>query len=237
MAIAIVPMTERDIPEAVECVQTTFAEDPYFLWLFDNTKYNIHRNAASLAAHFLYGLNCNSPMFVAKVPPSDKRSSTVVGVCWWFSPHPASKPVSWSVWAQDWMLSFRQLMYNVQFGGRGGLNMRRYLLWKSMQKQTHDAVWKDPRGYYFCNVIAVSAEMRGKGVGRKLVEVVTRQADREGIPCYLESSKGVPNMVIYQKLGFELVTEMDCVDGKDKCKLYCMVRQPQEKTGTLIAES
>lgn len=31
-------MTERDIPEAVECVQTAFAEDPYFQWLFDNTK-------------------------------------------------------------------------------------------------------------------------------------------------------------------------------------------------------
>ncbi|GAB1212272.1 hypothetical protein ATERTT37_001404 [Aspergillus terreus] len=219
MAIEIVPMTERDIPEAVECVQTAFAEDPYFQWLFDNTKYNIHRNAASLAAHFQYGLNCKTPMFVAKAPPSDKRSSSVVGVCWWYSPHPPTKPVSWTVWAQDWVLSFRQLLYNVRFGGRGGLNMRRYQLWKSMQKETHDAVWTDPRGYYFCNVIAVSAEMRGQGLGRKLVEVVTKQADREGIPCYLESSKGVPNLIIYQKLGFELVREINCVDGDDACKV------------------
>lgn len=97
--------------------------------------------------------------------------------------------------------------------------MRRYQLWKSMQKETHDAVWTDPRGYYFCNVIAVSAEMRGQGLGRKLVEVVTKQADREGIPCYLESSKGVPNLIIYQKLGFELVREINCVDGDDACKV------------------
>lgn len=233
MAIEIVPMTERDIPEAVECVQTAFAEDPYFLWLFDNTKYNPSRNAASLSAHFLYGLNCNTPMFVAKAPPSDKRSSTVVGVCWWFNPHPPSRPVSWSTWTQDWILSARQLIYNLRFAGRGGLNMRRYLLWKEMQKKTHDAVWTDPRGYYFCNVIAVSAEMRGMGLGRKLVEVVTERADRDGVPCYLESSRGEPNTIIYGKMGFELVSEIDCVEGGEACKLYCMVRQPKEKTGLI----
>src|ERR1700759_5436172 len=31
-------------------------------------------------------------------------------------------------------------------------------------------------------------EARGKGYARKLVEHVTKQADREGLPCYLESS-------------------------------------------------
>ena len=34
MAIDIVLMTERDIPAAVKCVQTAFAEDPYFRWMF-----------------------------------------------------------------------------------------------------------------------------------------------------------------------------------------------------------
>ncbi|KAA8648891.1 hypothetical protein EYZ11_006047 [Aspergillus tanneri] len=218
MAIEIVPLTEKDIPEAVECVQTAFAEDPYFLWLFDG-RYNVHRNAASLAAHFQYGLNCNMPIYIAKAPPSDKRSASVVGVCWWFSPQPKQYRPSWSVWAQDWLLSFRQLTFNIRFGGRGGLNLSRYRLWKAMQRDTHARVWTDPRGYYFCNVLAVSAEMRGQGVGRKLVEVVTRRADLEGRSCYLESSKGVPNLIIYEKLGFELVEEIECVDGTDACKV------------------
>lgn len=229
MSFQIVPMTEQDIPKAVECVQTAFADDPYFHWLFDSSEYNIRRNAASLAAHFQYGLNCKSPMYVAKVPLSDKHPSSIVGVCWWFGPQPASKPSTWSVWAQDWLLSFRQFLFNIRFGGRGGLNLHRYNLWKAMQRKTHDVIWTDPRGYYFCNVLAVSSEMRGMGVGRKLVEVVTQQADRDGIPCYLESSKGVPNLIIYEKLGFDLVTEIDCVDGRDACKLYCMVRKPKIK--------
>ena len=88
-----------------------------------------------------------------------------------------------------------------------------------MQKETHDAIWRDPRGYYFCNVIAVDSKMRGMGVGRMLVDVVTERADREGVPCYLESSKGLPNLRIYEKLGFELVREIECLDGRDLCKV------------------
>jgi hypothetical protein len=37
------------------------------------------------------------------------------------------------------------------------------------------------------------------------------------MPCYLESSKGMPNLAIYEKLGFQGVGEIECVDGKDIC--------------------
>lgn len=49
------------------------------------------------------------------------------------------------------------------------------------------------------------------------MEVVTERADEEGMPCYLESSKGMPNLRIYEKLGFEMAREIECVDGKDVC--------------------
>ncbi|PYH88644.1 acetyltransferase, GNAT family [Aspergillus ellipticus CBS 707.79] len=231
MAIEILPLTKADIPAAVECIQKAFADDPYFHWVFnDPSGFNINRNAASLSAHFLYGLSCREPIYVAKstVPATSDKSTaaSVVGVCWWYNPHPLSHPVPWNVWAQDWLLSFRQLFNNIRFGGRGGLNVKRYWLWKERQQETHEKVWTDPRGYYFCNVLAVDSSMRGMGVGRKLVDVVTQRADEDGLPCYLESSKGFPNLVIYEKLGFELVSEIDCVDGGDECKLYCMIRQP-----------
>lgn len=92
-------------------------------------------------------------------------------------------------------------------------------MWKSAQKETHDDIWTDPRGYYFCNTIAVDSSMRGMGVGRMLVDVVTERADRESMPCYLESSKGMPNLRIYEKLGFRAVREIECVDGGDACKV------------------
>jgi GNAT superfamily N-acetyltransferase len=116
-------------------------------------------------------------------------------------------------------LSFRQLLNNIRFCGRGGLNVRRYWIWKALQARTHAELWTHPAGYYFCNVIAVSSEMRGMGVGRRLVEAVTGRADAEGVPCYLESSKGEPNLGIYEKLGFRVVKEIECVDGWEACKV------------------
>lgn len=91
----------------------------------------------------------------------------------------------------------------------------------------HSDVWKDPRGYYFLNIMTVLPEHQGRGIGRRLVTVVTDQADLEGMPCYLEASKDVPNIPIYERMGFEFVTKLDCDDDGDKCTLYCMVREPR----------
>lgn len=38
MAIEVVPLTEGDIPGAIEVIQQAFADDPYFKWVFDQSK-------------------------------------------------------------------------------------------------------------------------------------------------------------------------------------------------------
>lgn len=57
------------------------------------------------------------------------------------------------------------------------------------------------------------------GVGKKLMEQVMDMADQLGMPCYLESSKGYPNVAIYEKMGFKVAKEIECVDGGDICKV------------------
>jgi hypothetical protein len=52
-------------------------------------------------------------------------------------------------------------------------------------------------------------------------------ADKEGMRCYLESSRDIPNTKIYEAMGFHFVKQMDCNDDGDVCKLYCMVREPK----------
>lgn len=88
--------------------------------------------------------------------------------------------------------------------------------------------WTDARGYYYCNVVAVLPGMHGKGIGRKLVEAVTDQADKEGMKCFLESSKAEPNIKIYERMGFRFVGDLDCDDNGTSCKvsliLLSMVR-------------
>ena len=70
---------------------------------------------------------------------------------------------------------------------------------------------------------------QGKGIGKALAREVTKQADKEGMRCYLESSRDVPNIKIYEAMGFHFVRQMDCDDNGDICKLYCMVRDPQKE--------
>lgn len=55
-----------------------------------------------------------------------------------------------------------------------------------------------------------------------LFEAVTKRADKEGRRCYLESSKSVPNVAIYQRMGFEMALEMECRDGGDAC-MVCFI--------------
>lgn len=70
---------------------------------------------------------------------------------------------------------------------------------------------------------------QGKGIGKTLAREVTRKADAEGKRCYLESSRDVPNMKIYESMGFHFVRELKCEDEGDVCPLYCMVRDPETR--------
>lgn len=37
MDIHILPLSRPDIPAAVECIQTVFADDPFFRYMFDQS--------------------------------------------------------------------------------------------------------------------------------------------------------------------------------------------------------
>ncbi|KAJ5620658.1 hypothetical protein N7510_004642 [Penicillium lagena] len=220
MAVEVVSLTEADIPGVIEVIQQAFADDPYFKWVFDAPKFNKQRNYDSLAARCHWGIN-NAMFQVAK------EKGTILGVSCWLAPRAASTPESWYSWAQGWTLSFNQLLNNIRYLGRGGLRTNRYWIWKARQTEAQSQIWDDPMGYYFCNMVAVSPKAQGKGVGRMLFEAVTRKADEEGRKCYLESSKNVPNVQIYERMGFHMSMEMECRDGEDVCMLYCMVRNPK----------
>lgn len=151
----------------------------------------------------------------------EEETGNILGVSCWLAPHPPSQPESWYEWSQSWLLWFRQGLNNLWYGGHGGLNVRRYYIWKARQAEAQESIWDDERGYYFCNIVAVSPAAQGRGVGRKLFEEVMGVADREGRKCYLESSRNEPNVGIYERLGFEMKRVMECRDG-DKGDV-CMV--------------
>ncbi|KAI0448050.1 acyl-CoA N-acyltransferase [Xylaria telfairii] len=226
MPIQVSPLTERDIPGAVAAIQAAFANDPYNNWVFDKSTFDPRRNAVSLGIRCRWGMR-NGIFHVAKEEGNDE----VLGVACWLRPQPADQPRTWNDWLEDWRLWFNQVGMNLWYG-RGGLNVKRYWIWKEAQSNVQSTVWTDPRGYYFLNIMVVVPEAQGRGIGRLMMEAVTNQADAENMKCYLESSRDVPNTLIYEKFGFQNARELECDDDGTAIKLFTMVREPKANPKT-----
>ncbi|TLD29728.1 acetyltransferas-like protein [Venturia nashicola] len=226
--LQVSPMQEEDIDGAIATVQQAFAEDPYNRWI-----YNVRENFSPVRNHRSLTLRCrwgikHALFYVCR---SKSDPSKILGAAFWLPPTPPTQPQSWSLYLSFWYLWLGQIGMNLYYG-RGGLNVKRYWLWKEAQASAQAELWDDPEGYYFCNIVTVLPEAQGKGVGRALMEVVLRKADEEGKKCYLESSRDVPNVAIYEKFGFKLVKDMVCDDNGDGIKLFCMMRDPQTASDT-----
>jgi GNAT superfamily N-acetyltransferase len=232
MQIEIGPITHGDIPGAARCIQEAFADDPYNNWVFDKSKvcrqplpaccqwacvhnvraqFNPERNIGSLTLRCEWGIR-NALFYVAK-DPSSPSPDKVLGIAMWTPPIPAARPPTWSATLDTWALWFRQGLLNIRFMGRGGLRVNRYWIWKARQAEAQKELWTDEQGYYFCNIVTVLPGEQGRGIGRKLMQAAMDHADKEDRKCYLESSRLVPNVAIYEKMGFRLVREMRCEDG------------------------
>ncbi|KAF7881599.1 uncharacterized protein EAF02_006287 [Botrytis sinoallii] len=222
MDFTISRLTEDDIPGAVNTIQEAFKEDPYNLWIYnDRSKLNLVRNSVSLGIRCRWGIR-NGLFYVAK----DSQSHRVLGVAMWLPPKSAGSPETWAEWIDSWAMWAQQVGMNIWYG-RGGLNVKRYYIWKDRQAEAQSNIWTDPRGYYFLNIMVVHPDAQGRGIGKALAKEVTRIADAEGKRCYLESSRDVPNMKIYETFGFHFEKKMICDDEGDTCNIYCMVREPQ----------
>jgi ribosomal protein S18 acetylase RimI-like enzyme len=90
---------------------------------------------------------------------------------------------------------------------------------------TIDAHFPNDKRLWYLQVIGVSPEAQGLGVGKKLLEPAIDLADREQVACYLETSnpEAVP---FYEKVGFEIdAKEVVLMEGGPT--YWLMTRSPQ----------
>lgn len=80
--------------------------------------------------------------------------------------------------------------------------------------------------YWYLWQFAVSAQSRGKGYGRALLQPVLSQADAAGTDCWLDNSNAA-NLPIYESLGFGTVEEYKIQDGLQTITLWHMRRIPK----------
>ncbi len=63
-----------------------------------------------------------------------------------------------------------------------------------------------PPEHWYLFVLGVDPERQGQGVGGTIIQPVLERADRDHLPCYLETMKE-RNVTFYRKQGFEVVVD------------------------------
>lgn len=86
---------------------------------------------------------------------------------------------------------------------------------EGIHKQVHGPHW-------YLMTLGTRTARQGQGLGSKLIEMGTSQADQAAVPCYLETATD-SNIAFYRKRGFEVIGQADCYGHT----LTGMVRQPR----------
>ena len=82
-----------------------------------------------------------------------------------------------------------------------------------------------PGPHWYLWALGVEPERQGRGIGSRLIAPVLAQADREGVPCYLETETE-DNVAFYQKRGFGVVSD-GLVPGQS-LRIWTMLREPAQ---------
>ncbi|MGD8475063.1 MAG: GNAT family N-acetyltransferase [Anaerolineae bacterium] len=89
--------------------------------------------------------------------------------------------------------------------------------------EIHKREVPDPHWYLWA--LGVAPEHQGQGIGSRLIQPVLAQADRDGVPCHLETqTEG--NVSFYQHRGFEIVS--DGWVAEREIRVWMMLREAQQ---------
>lgn len=84
-----------------------------------------------------------------------------------------------------------------------------------------------PVNHSYVLVVGVEPTAQGRGLGRALLAPLLQQADRDGLPCYLETAQP-RNVGFYQHLGFRILR--DIVDPASGLRLWTLRRDTHATT-------
>jgi ribosomal protein S18 acetylase RimI-like enzyme len=81
--------------------------------------------------------------------------------------------------------------------------------------------------HWYLYVLGVAPPFQGRGFAGILLRRLSEHADREGVPCYLETDNP-ENVSMYQSFGYEVLGE-ESIEEIDNVRLWYMMRPSVEK--------
>lgn len=201
----IVPLRSDRIAEAAHVLARAFADDPGLLFVLPD-----HEERACLAPELAriglqFAERCGIPL---------TTSGTVRGAAIWFPPG-ATAPSAADL-AETEISAAPMLL-----GAKAWDRLRTML---DHLDELHLAAMPEP--HWYLTAIGVDPAWQRRGVGAALMQPIFEIADRDGLPCYLESPTAA-NTRYYLSHGFDVIGETD-IPGSD-VHVWQMRRNPARK--------
>lgn len=179
MAVEITRAGPERVPELVEVLATSFADDPIIRWPFPTE--GSHEE------------QCRELFRILDEPFSEIgwlwEAGDAAGVALWVPPDAAARFLEIELQTRDAIDAMTD---------DGGIRYRAFWDWIEQRLPTEP--------HWFLDHLAVDPERRGEGIGSALVGLGVGFARREGVPAFLETARP-GNVGYYERLGFRVVAD------------------------------
>lgn len=194
-------ISEADATEAIRVLAGAFADNPAYVWAFPNE--------AKRDEKFHWFMQ--KVLALSRINGLCLKTENNDAVALWFEP--GNKI--------GWIELIRAGLYELPFN----LGLSTYLRIQSILNQNAKfmkQIMGDARHYYLFH-LAVAKGKQGQGLGSSLIKAVTREADLQQLPCFLETDKS-RNIPLYEKHGFTIKASADLAPD---VPLWYMRREPK----------
>ncbi|MBF2065860.1 MAG: GNAT family N-acetyltransferase [Calothrix sp. C42_A2020_038] len=187
----VVRLETSQVDQAVEVLQAAFSKDPIFNYLLPE-----HNTDASAMSLLLRVLLASSYPYQHTYTTAGKLQ----GVAAWMPPDNSGGNALHLLQSGAVTLPFKLRL----------LNLIKVITWALEMEKLHQRNIQKP--HWYLSLLGVVPTSQGQGVGSLLIEPVLRQADSQGLSCYVETS--TENAVrFYQKHGFRVTWYGELLKG------------------------
>jgi hypothetical protein len=97
-------------------------------------------------------------------------------------------------------------------------SLKRFITIGRTKQKVRSSIINEP--YCLLDVIGTDPKYQGKGFAKKIIQSQLTELDKQGLPCYLETSDS-SNTEFYKRFGFNLFHQYELMD----MKVYCFLRK------------